>query len=83
MCYYGDMPITEPYRVYNAEALGQAVRHFRDQAKLTQSELAEMVGMNQGDLSRLEAGKMTEQTQRLVALFKALGVRIVVGRAEW
>lgn len=77
------MRITDPYRVYNARALGQAIKHFRQGAGLTQAELAESVGMRQSHLSELESGKMTEQTQRLVALFKALGVRIVVGKADW
>jgi transcriptional regulator with XRE-family HTH domain len=77
------MPIQEPFRVYNAESLGHAVRHFREQAGLTQTELAERVGIQQYYLSQLETGKVTEQTRRLVALFKTLGVRIVVGKADW
>lgn len=32
---------------------------------------------------KLEGGKVTEQAERLVALFKALGVRIIVGEADW
>ena len=77
------MGICRSFRVYNAEGLGQAVRHFREQAGLTQTELADLVGLRQSYLSEIEAGKVTEQTQRLVALFKALGVRITVGDADW
>ena len=77
------MGITEPYRIYNAESLGQAVRHFREEAGLTQAELARQVGLQQSHLSELESGKMTEQTRRLVSLFRALGVRMVVERADW
>jgi transcriptional regulator with XRE-family HTH domain len=77
------MRISEPYRVYNARALGQAIRHFRQEAGLTQAELAAQVGMRQSRLSELESGHMTEQTQRLIALFKALDVRIVVAKADW
>jgi len=77
------MAIEEPFRVYNAAGLGQAVRHFREQARLTQTQLADRVGIRQSYLSELEAGKATEQTERLVALFKALGTRIVVGKADW
>lgn len=77
------MRITEPYRVYNARSLGQAVRHFRREAGLTQAELATKVGMQQAQLSKLESGQTTEQTQRLIALFKALGVRMVVGKVDW
>ena len=77
------MRIPEPYRIYNAASLGQAVRHFREEAGLTQAELARQVGLQQSHLSELESGKMTEQTRRLVSLFKALGVRMVVERADW
>jgi HTH-type transcriptional regulator/antitoxin HipB len=81
--YYTNMGISEPYRIYNAEGLGQAIKHFREEAGLTQAELAARLGIPQPRLSELEAGKVTEQTERLVAVFKALGVRIVVGKADW
>ena len=71
------------YRVYNAEALGQAVKHFREQAGLTQVELARRAGIRRTYLAELEAGHVTEQTVRLVRLFKELGVRITIGAADW
>jgi len=77
------MRIPESYRIYNAESLGQAVRHFREEAGLTQAEFARQVGLQQSHLSELESGRMTEQTRRLVSLFKALGVRMVVEKADW
>ena len=77
------MSTNEEFRVYNAEALGQAVRHFRERAGLTQAELARQVGIHRSYLAELEGGKVTEQTERLVALLKALGVRIVAGKADW
>ena len=77
------MATNEQFRVYNAEALGQAVRHFREQAGLTQAELASKVGIDRFYLSKLENGHITEETQRLGALFRALGVRVTVGRADW
>ena len=77
------MSTNEQFRVYNAEALGQAVKHFREQAGLTQAELAKRVGIQRSYLAELEGGGVTEQTERLVALFKALGARIVVGKADW
>ena len=83
-CYCRDMSTNEQeFLVYNAEALGRAVKHFREQAELTQAELADRVGIQRSYLAELEGGEVTEQTQRLVALFKALGVRIVVRRADW
>ena len=77
------MGISEPYRIYNPQSLAQALKHFRKESGLTQAELAQRVGMRQSHLSELESGKITEQTQRIIALFKALGVRMVVGKADW
>lgn len=77
------MSTEDQFLVYNAEALGQAIRHFREQAGLTQAELAEQVGIQRSYLAELEAGKVTEQTRRLVSLLRALGARIVVGKADW
>lgn len=83
MCYCRDMPTTPSFRVYNAEALGQAVKFFREHAGLTQAELAERVGIQRSYLAELEAGEMTEQTRRLVKLLKAVGARLIVTEAEW
>ena len=77
------MSIEKEFRVYNAEGLGEAIRHFREQAGMTQTELAELVGIRQSYLSELENGHVNEQVRRLIALFKALGVRVVVGQADW
>ena len=71
------------FRVYNAEGLGQAIRHFREEAGLTQAELAEQVGVHRSYLAEMEAGKVTEHTRRLVGLLKALGVRMVIRQADW
>ena len=77
------MSIEKEFRVYNPEGLGEAVRHFRGQAGMTQVELAEIVGIRQSYLSELENGNVNEQVRRLIALFKVLGVRVVVGQADW
>lgn len=77
------MGISDEYRIYNAESIGQAIRHFREEAGLTQVELAQRAGMRQSHLSELESGKVTEQTQRIVALLREVGARIVVGKADW
>jgi transcriptional regulator with XRE-family HTH domain len=77
------MSTDEQFMVYNAEGLGQAVRHFRERAGLTQSQLAARLGLQRSYLAGLEAGQMTEQTRRIVDLLKELGARIVVKQAEW
>jgi transcriptional regulator with XRE-family HTH domain len=63
--------------------LGAAVRHFRTLAGLTQAELATRAGLHRSYLSELESGKTTEATERLLGLFRELGVRITVGPQEW
>jgi transcriptional regulator with XRE-family HTH domain len=77
------MDTNEPFLVYNAEALGQAISHFRELAELTQAELADRVGIQRTYLAKLEAGRTTEQTQRLVELLKEVGARIVIQKAAW
>jgi len=74
---------SNPYRVYNAAALGAALRHFRKEAGLTQQELADRVGLQRSYLSELEVGKETEQVRRLFQVLRQLGVRITLDKAEW
>ena len=83
MSYCLNMPTEDQFLVYNAESLGPALRHFREQAGLTQAQLAELVGIQRSYLAELEAGKVSEQTRRLVNLFRVLGARIVIGKADW
>jgi transcriptional regulator with XRE-family HTH domain len=89
MCYIADMSKSDsqgtenPYRVYTAASIGPAIRHYRAEAGLTQSELAESVGLTPSYLSRLENGQETEQLRRIVAILKRLGVRITLQKADW
>jgi transcriptional regulator with XRE-family HTH domain len=71
------------FRVYNAESLGLAIREFRQREGLTQSQLAARTGLQRSYVAELEAGKMTEQTRRIVDLLHALGARITVEKAPW
>jgi transcriptional regulator with XRE-family HTH domain len=75
--------VSDTVRVYNSAGLGAAVRHFREEAALTQQELADRVGVHRTYLARLESGSSTEQLERLVALLKELGARIIVEKADW
>jgi transcriptional regulator with XRE-family HTH domain len=89
MCYIADMGKSDsqgrenPYRVYTAASIGPAIRHYRAEAGLTQSELADSVGLTPSYLSRLENGQETEQLRRIVAILKRLGVRITLQKANW
>ena len=72
-----------PYRVYSSASLGDAIRHYRTAAGLTQAQLAEMTGLQRSYLSELENGKETEQLKRILRVLKQLGVRITIDRADW
>ena len=72
-----------PYRIYTATSLGDAIRHYRKQAGLTQAQLAEMAGLQRSYLSELERGKETEQLARLLRVLRQLGVRITLDTADW
>lgn len=71
------------FRVYTPAALGTAIRHYRQQAGLSQAELAERTGLNRTYLSSLERGKETEQVRRLLRVLKQLGVRVTLEKADW
>lgn len=73
----------QPYRIYNADSLGAAIRHFRREAGLTQAELADLTGLGRSYLSELESGKETEQVRRLLRVLRQLGVRMTIEKADW
>ncbi len=72
-----------PFRVYTPASLGAALRHYRQQAGLSQAELAERAGLNRTYLSALEQGRETEQVKRILRLLKQLGVRMTLEKADW
>jgi transcriptional regulator with XRE-family HTH domain len=72
-----------PFRVYTSASLGEAIRHYRKEAGLTQAQLAEMAGLQRSYLSELEAGKETEQVKRLLRVLRQLGVRMTLDKADW
>jgi transcriptional regulator with XRE-family HTH domain len=73
----------QPFRIYTTASLGHAIRHYRQQAGLTQAELAEQVGIDRSYLSRLEKGEGTEQLRRVIVLLRRLGVRATLQHADW
>jgi HTH-type transcriptional regulator / antitoxin HipB len=72
-----------PFRIYSAASFGAAIKHFRREAGLTQSELAELAGLNRTYLSDLERGKETEQLRRLLHVLRQLDVRMSLQKADW
>ena len=72
------------FRVYSAESFGIAIRHYREQAGLTQQELADLTGIDRTYLLRLERGTLqSEQLRRILRVLKQLGVRVVLQEADW
>ncbi|MGZ5213260.1 MAG: helix-turn-helix domain-containing protein [Actinomycetota bacterium] len=71
------------FRVYTPDSLGVAIRHYREEAGLTQAQLAELAGLNRTYLSSLERGNETEQVRRLLRVLKQLGVRMTLQKANW
>jgi transcriptional regulator with XRE-family HTH domain len=73
----------QPFRIYTPASLGAAIRHYRQEAGLSQAELAERTGLNRTYLSDLEQGRETEQVKRILRVLKQLGVRMTLEEADW
>ena len=71
------------FRVYAPASLGAAIKHYREQAGLTQAELAEKAGIHRSYLSELETGAETEQLRRIFRVLRQLGVRMTLNKADW
>lgn len=65
-------------------AIGERIRQFRKRAKLTQSELAERVGVHPVTIAKYELGKHQPSVDALERLSDALGVStdVITGRAD-
>jgi transcriptional regulator with XRE-family HTH domain len=72
-----------PFRIYTPASLGDAIRHYRTAAGLTQAQLAEKTGLQRSYLSELESGKETEQLKRVLRILRQLGVRMTLDEADW
>ena len=72
-----------PFRVRSAQDLGAAVKHFRTLAGFTQAELADKASIHRSYLSDLENGHHTEALERLMTLFRELGVRMTIAQEDW
>lgn len=56
--------------------IGRLVKDARCERRLTQAELAEMVGTTQAAISRLERQRLSPTVDTLVRVFDALGLRM-------
>jgi transcriptional regulator with XRE-family HTH domain len=73
----------DEYRVQVAQDLGAALRHFRTERNVTQAQAAEMEGVGQPYLSKLESGSFGTSLSHALRLLRLLGCEVVVRkRAE-
>ena len=56
------------------ENIGENVRSIRNERKITQEQLADMVDKNASSITRIEAGYRMMSVESLVAVANALGV---------
>lgn len=75
--------VEQRFRIYMPSSLGNAIRHYRTSAGLTQAELSEIAGLQRSYLSELESGKETEQLKRTFQVLRQLGVRMTLEKADW
>ena len=61
-----------------AYCMGQIIHDARKKEKITQSELAEMIGTNKSYISRIEKGIIDPSISTFCRIINALGLRIEV-----
>jgi len=70
------------YAVRTVDQLAPILKAFRKTRGLTQAELAQRLGITQQALSQLEASPCSASFERLLALFCALDVELLVREKE-
>ena len=78
-----DFAASNRFRIYSASMLGTALRHYRNEEGITQTELAARTGIPRNYVNALENGLETEQLKRTLALFRELGVRMTLDHENW
>jgi len=64
--------------VTTARELGEAVKHFRTSAGMTQVDAADALGVGQPYLSSLEAGKFGRALTHVLRLLGLVGCEVIV-----
>lgn len=60
------------------EVVAERIRHYRKENGLTQSKLAERIGVQKTQVSKLEGGKVNLTLDTMRKIFTALGVKVVI-----
>lgn len=72
--------MADEWVAFDPQSLGRALVHFREDAGLTQQDLADRSALHRPYLSQLEQGKATRQTERLFRVLRRLDLELVVRR---
>ena len=89
LLYCTDMNVSDsprsskPFRIYNAQTLGAAIKYYRVAEGMSQTELAKQTSMPRNYVNALENGHETEHMSRLLTLLRELGVRMTLDKADW
>lgn len=62
--------------------IGAIIRRARRNAKLTQTELGNRIGLRQATISKLEAGQPATRLSTLLDALTALGLEIVIDKRD-
>lgn len=58
------------------QRIGQRIAQLRKERGITQQELAERTGMQQGNIARIEAGKYSARFDTLQIIAEAMGMTV-------
>ena len=58
------------------QRIGQRIAQLRKERGITQQELAERTGMQQGNIARIEAGKYSARFDTLQIIAEAIGMTV-------
>lgn len=61
------------------EEIGRKFKEAREKKKLTQAELAKIVGLNTNYYAVIERGKVKTSLENIEKICKALGIKLVLG----
>ena len=70
------------YLVFTARDLGAALKHFRIEAGVTQTDAAEAMGIGQPYVSSLEGGRFGSSLTHALRLLRFIGCEVIVRPRE-
>jgi predicted transcriptional regulator len=68
------------FRVTVPRDLGAALKHYRTNVGMSQSQAAESIGVTQSYVSRLESGEFGTSLSQALRLLRLVGCEVVVRR---